>query len=276
MESLSMKILILFLFTTSLTFAATELAKVNSSVITLESFNSKYQENLKFFRYKIPTKKNVLEEMINRDVGVQEAKKLGLDRDPEVIERINTVLYHSLLDKKLASKFDSIQVSNEELENYYKVNPEIRTSHLFVQVRFDATAKQEKDAKEKILKIQAKLNEALRSGKESFSDIARAYSEGVAAPVGGDIDFQTKDKLDPAYYQAAVALKKPGNISNVVRSQFGYHIIKLTAVRDLKDVDRGLYKRLIFDEKRAKLFEDYMEDLRKKATINVRYDLIKE
>ena len=257
-------------------YAATELAKINTDTITLEEFNSKYKENMKFFRYKTPTKKNVLEDMIKRDLGIQEARRLGLDKDPEVIERINTVLYHSLLDKKLATQFDTIQISNEEIEEYYKNNPEIRTSHVFVQVRFDATPAQEKVALEKMKKLQGVLNDALKSGKHTFAEIAHTYSEGVAAAAGGDIDYQTKDKLDPAYYAAAVALKKAGNISPIVRSQFGYHIIKLTGTKEFKDVDRGQYKRIIFDEKRAKIFDAYMDDLKKKAKVSVRYDLLKE
>lgn len=257
-------------------YSATELARINSSVITLETFNNKYKENLKFFRYKSPTKKNILDEMINRDLGIQEARKLGLDKDPEVVERINTVLYHSLLDKKLASKFDTIQISNDEIEGYYKKNPEVRTSHIFVQVRVDATAAQEKAAKDKIKKLQGLLNEGLKGGKQTFAEIARTYSEGVAAPAGGDIDYQTKDKLDPAYYDAAIKLKVGQITPEPVRSQFGYHIIKLTAVKPFKDVDKGQYKRIIFDEKRAKIFEGYMAELRQKAKITVNYDLIKE
>lgn len=257
-------------------YAATELARINENVITLEDFNGKYKENLKFFRYKAPTKKNVLDDMVKRDLGIQEAKKLGLDKDPEVVERINTVLYHSLLDKKLATKFDTIQITNDEIEDYYKKNPEIRTSHIFVQVRFDATPAQEKVALEKIKKIQGILNAALKSGKQTFAEIARTYSEGVAAAAGGDIDYQTKDKLDPVYYQASVDLKKVGNLSGIVRSQFGYHVIKLTGIKEFKEVDRGQYKRIIFDEKRAKIFETYMDDLKKKSKISVHYDLLKE
>jgi peptidyl-prolyl cis-trans isomerase C len=255
--------------------AGTELAKINSTVITLEEFNNKYKENMKFFRYRVPTKKNVLEDMIRRDLAVQEARKMGLDRDPEVIDRINTVLYHSLLDKKLSSKFDSIQITDEEIKAFYKDNPEIRTSHIFVQVRYDASDAQEKAALTKIKRIQTSLNEALKGGKGTFAEIARTQSEGIAAATGGDIDYQTKDKLDPAYYQAATKLKV-GGVSDVVRSQFGYHIIKLTALKDYKDVDKGQYKRLIFDEKRSKIFEAYMDDLKKTSKVSVNYELIKE
>lgn len=257
-------------------YAAAELARINGSVITLEDFNNKYRENMKFFRYKTPTKENVLEDLIRRDLGIQEAKRLGLDKDPEVIDRVNTVLYHSLLDKMLAKKFDAIAISNDEIEEYYKQNPEVRTSHIFVQVRVDATKAQEAAAYKKMLTIKGILDGAMKSGKETFAEIARKHSEGVAAAAGGDIDYQTKDKLDPAYYAAAVALKKPGNLSSILRTQFGYHIIKLTAVKEFKDVDRGQYKRIIFDEKRAKIFEAYMDDLKKKAKISVNYNLLKD
>ncbi len=256
--------------------AATELAKVNGKVITLESFNEKYKENLKFFRYKTPTKKTVLEDMIRRDLGVQEAKRLGVDKDPEVIDRVNTVLYHSLLDKQLAGKFDGIQIADEEVEKYYDANPEIRTSHIFLQLRFDATPAQEAAGMAKMKTILAKVEDEVKGGKKTFAELARTYSEGVAAAAGGDIDYQTKDKLDPKYYETSLALKKVGNISGIIRSQFGLHIIKLTGIKDFKDIDKGHYKRLLFDEKRAKIYDAYMEDLKKKASISVQYNLLKE
>ncbi len=269
-----LKLLTIFLITSS-AFAATELAKINDKVITLEDFNSKYKENLKFFNYKSPTKKNILEDMIKRDLGVQEAKKLGLDKDPAVQERLNTVLYHYLLDKKIAVKFNEIQISDKEVESYYSKNPEIRTSHIFVQVRFDANSAQEKAALEKITKLQTTLKDEMKKGK-TFAEVAHAYSEGVAAATGGDIDYQTKDKLDPAYYDTAVKLGSVGNMSGIVRTQFGYHIIKLTGMREFKDVDKGHYKRIIFDEKRAQIYDAYLDDLKKKAKVSINYNLIKD
>ncbi len=251
---------------------ATELAKINGTTITLEDFDKKYKESLRFFRYKAPTKKNVLDDLIKRELGIQEAKKQNLDKDPDVRERLNTVLYHSLLDKQLASKFDTIQVSDDEIQKFYKANPEVRTSHIFVQVRFDANAAQEREAQEKIKKIEG----FLKKGDKSFAEIARTYSEGVAAASGGDIDYQTKDKLDPVYYNTSVKLGGIGKVSEIVRSQFGYHIIKLTGVKEFKDVDKGAYKRIIFDEKRAQIYDSYMDGLKKSYSVQVNDSLIKE
>jgi peptidyl-prolyl cis-trans isomerase C/peptidyl-prolyl cis-trans isomerase D len=252
---------------------ATELAKINGTVVTLEDFNKKYRENLKFFQFKAPTKKGVLDDLIKRELGIQEARKLGLDKDPDVIDRMNTVLYHALLDKKLSKEFEGIHVTDDEAKSFYSRNPEVRTSHIFVAVRPDATAEQDRKAREKIKKIQ---DEQLKDGKMSFAEVAQRFSEGVAAPMGGDIDYQTRDKLDPTYYDTAVKLKSPGKVSGIIRSQFGYHIIKLTAVRPWEEVDRAQVKRQLFDERRSQIFEQYMRQLRQQAKVSVREELLKD
>lgn len=253
--------------------AATELAKINGTVITFEEFDKRYKENLKFFQFKTPTRKMVLDDLIKRELGIQAAKKMGLDRDPEVIEKMNTVLYHALLDKQLSKEVEKIQISDQDAKEYYEKNPEIRTSHIFVAVKPDATAPERQAALERIKKIQA---EHLKKGKMTFSEIAQRYSEGIAAPMGGDIDYQTKDKLDPDYYAESLKLKTPGKVSGIVRSQFGYHIIKLTAIRPWEEANRVQTKRLLFEERRNQVFEKYMNELRKQSKVTIREDLLKD
>ena len=87
--------------------------------------------------------------------------------------------------------------------------------------------------------------------------------------------YQTKDKLDPAYYEAALKLR-PGKVSGIVRSAFGYHIIKLTAVRPWDEADKAQIKRIIFDEKRNGLFEKYMAQLKSQSKVSTRAELLKE
>lgn len=253
--------------------AATELAKINNQVITLEDFNKRYQENLKFFQANTPTKKGVLDDLIKRELAIQEAKKMGLDKDPEVIDRMNTVLYHALLDKKLSKDFDAIHVSDDEAKAFYAKNPEVRTSHIFVAVAPGAKPDEVAKAKARIQKI---YDEHVRPGKEGFPEIAQHWSEGPAAQMGGDIGYQTKDKLDPKYYEEAVALRSPGKVSGIVRSQFGFHIIKLTAVRAWEDTDRPLVKRLVVEKRREEIFDRYMGQLRNQARVSVHPELLKD
>jgi len=252
--------------------AATELAKVNAVSLSLEDFDKKYKENLKFFQLRAPTKKGVLDDLIKLELGVQEAKRLGLDKTPEVQDRIKMVLYHALLDNQLSKDFESIHVSDDEAKDYYAKNPEIRTSHIFVAVRRGAKPEEDKAALKKITDIR---NKYLKDGKMSFSEVAQRNSEGAAAPMGGDVDFQTRDKLDPAYYASAVKLRK-GQTSDIVRTEFGYHIIKLTDVRPWEDVDKAQIKRLVFDEKRTQIFEHYMTKLKTQAKVTVHPELLKD
>jgi len=256
-----------------LALAATELARINTTVITLEDFNKKYRENLKFYQFRAPTKKGVLDDLIKRELGIQEARKAGLDKDPEIIDRMNTVLYHALLDRKLSKEFEGIHISDDEAKSFYSKNPEIRTSHIFVAVRPDGTAEEKKKAMEKIKEIQ---DTQLKGGKMSFAEVAQRFSEGVAAPMGGDIDYQTKDKLDPTYYETAIRLGSPGKVSSIVQSQFGYHIIKLTALRPWEEADKAQVKRLLFEEKRSQIFERYMGQLRTNSKVSVKNELIRD
>ncbi len=260
----SLFFLLFFLLPT--VYAKTELARVNKTVISVEELNKKFKEGLKLYQFKLPTKAGFLEDLIKRELGIQEAKRLGLDKDPDVQDKMNTLLYHALIEKQLQGEFDKIQISDDEAKGFYSKYPEIRTSHIFVAVRPGATSEEEKKAKKK---IEAIRDDYLKDGKMSFSEVAQRYSEGIAAPVGGDIDYQSRDRLDPIYYDAALKLKNPGKISPIIRTQFGYHIIKLTALKLWEDVDKAQVKRLLFDELRAKVFEKYMNKLKEKAKITI-------
>lgn len=266
-------LLVAITFVANPVFAATELAKINGTVITLEEFNKRYQDNSKFFQFKTPSRKSVLEDLIKRELAVQEAKKMGLDKDPEVIERLNTVLYQALVEKKLAKEFEKIVVTDGEAKGYYSKNPEIRTSHIFVAVRPNASSEEKKKAYTRIKGIQ---DEYLKPGKMSFAEVAQRFSEGPAAPMGGDLDYQSRDKLEPTYYSTAVALGSPGKTSGIVETSFGYHIIKLTAVRPWDEADKARAKILLSEEKKSEIFERYMGDLRAQAKVSVKSDLIKE
>ncbi len=251
--------------------ASTELAKINHTVITLEEFNRRYQENLKFFPLKAPSKKAVLDDLIKRELGVQEAKKQDLDKSPEVADKINTVLFNSLVEKNLTHEIEALRVSDHDAREHYKTAPIIRTSHILVALSPHAALDDQKRALAKIKKIQSELNL-----KKTFAEIAQIYSDGPAAPMGGDIDYQTKDRLDPIYYETALNLKKPGRVSEIVRTPFGYQIIRLTAIKPWEEVDKTQVKRAALEEQKNKIFEKYMSHLRDRAQVSTHPELLSE
>lgn len=79
------------------------------------------------------------------------------------------------------------------------------------------------DAKKRATEVLAKVQE----GKISFEDLAKQYSEDTTSANGGDLGFFSKGQMVKAFEDAALALK-PGEVSGIVQSQYGYHIIKLT------------------------------------------------
>lgn len=258
-------------FLSDAAFAAVELARVNGKVITLEEFNKKYQALLPLYQAKTPSRQTVLEDLIKREVGVQEARRLKLDQDPEVQDEVNAVLYQALLKKQLTKDLEKIQITDTDARASYTKSPDIRTSHIFVAVAPGATKEEESIALKTLKDIQTR---ELSAGK-SFSEVAQKFSEGIAAPMGGDIDYQSKAQLDPTYYNTALALRTPGKVSGIVRSQFGYHIIKLTAIRPWNEVDPAVVKQEIFNSRKQNVFDRYISGLRSKAQIQVKNDLVK-
>lgn len=250
--------------------AGTELAKVNQTVITLEEFNKRYQENLKFFPLKAPPKKDVLEDLIKREVGIQEAKRQELDKNPDVIDRINTILFNALIEKNLSKEVESIHVTDAEAKAYYAKNPLLRTSQIYVGVSLTAKEDDQKAALARIKKIKT---DYLDKGV-SFAEAAQKHSDGPAAPMGGDMDYLSRDRLDPLYYNTALKLEVE-DVSDIIRTPFGYHIIKLTGIRTWEDVDKTLVKRMVFEEQKTKLFNAYMSKLQEQTKVTKNLDLLK-
>jgi parvulin-like peptidyl-prolyl isomerase len=256
-------ILIGFQFFQSSANAATEVARVNDRVITLEQVNELIAANA---RNGIATsKKAAVEELIKHEAGVQEARKIKLDQDPNTVERINNVLFFSLIEKKLGSEFDKITLSDAEAKNWYDRNPEIRTSHIFIALPQEATAEEEQRAAARLNQLAAEI----KAGKISFAEAAQKNSEDPTAALGGDLDYRTKDRLDPNFYRAALKLGKPGDTSGPVRSAFGLHLIRLTGKHSWTEVDRVRVKNIIISEKRQAIVDRYLNGLRQNAKVTL-------
>lgn len=134
----------------------------------------------------------------------------------------------------LESLKKGVQVSEEDLRNHYTQNAarfstpeERRASHILINAPASAPESEKKAAREKADALLAQL----RKNPASFADLARKNSqdEGSAAR-GGDLDFFSRGAMVKPFEDVAYALKQ-GEISDVVTSDFGFHIIQLTGVR---------------------------------------------
>ncbi len=127
-----------------------------------------------------------------------------------------------------------ITLSEDDLRTYYKENlerlagkEERRASHILINATKDAPAADKEKAKARATELLAQV----RKNPASFADVAKKNSDDTgSATAGGDLNFFARGAMVKPFEDAAFALKK-GEISDVVESDFGYHIIQLTDIK---------------------------------------------
>ncbi len=239
-------------------------ATVNGQPIKFSTFDQNYKQNLLVVTEKKITKEKVLTDMINRELGIAKAKKLKLDQDPVVKQKMEDVLFHAMVSKDLEPLLLKITVTDDEVKKYYADHKEYRTAHILLRTKAVPDKEENEAALAKALEI---YNQVIKK-PNTFAEQANKYSQSSTAPNGGDLGFQPAVRYAPEYFDAIKA-KPVGFISTPVKTQFGYHIIKVLGIRDVKEIDSSLYKKMIYDFKRDKIIEDYFSGLRKEGSIKI-------
>ena len=260
-------------------FAAKDpiVAVVDGIKIPLSVFDQEYKQNLLFVSDKPVTKEKVMNDIINRKLGIKKAKKAKLDQDPVVKNKMEEVLYHAQISKDLEDKLLKIQVTDSEVKKYYKKYPEYRTAHILFRVKTVPMKGQLEGATQ----VANKVYETLRKDPSKFSELAGKHSQSSTAKSGGDMGFQPAKRLAPEYFRA-INGQKVGTITPPIRTQFGLHIIKILAVKDAASINESLYKKMVYDQKRDQILDDYFSGLRKNAKVKInkgvlnKYDVLKK
>jgi parvulin-like peptidyl-prolyl isomerase len=246
------------------------LAVVGSKNITVKEFNEKYDEVVKQ-TINPPNKELFLEDLVRYEMGVQEAIKRGMPEDPVVKDRIRQEYYKGLLERELGKRVSEIKVTDKEMQDYYKNNPEIRTSHILVEFRPDATDEQKAAAK----KRAGEIYDEVKKSKRPFEELVGLYSDDVISKrTGGDVGWQSRLTLVPMYYDTALGLKV-GDVKGLIETQYGFHIIKVTGRHGYSDADKRQIRMSVFNEKRKEIFDQYFAKLKKQYPVKVNKGLLK-
>lgn len=269
------KWILLVLFFSLTSFAqkndATVVATVGSKKITLGEFNKKYNEVTSQVLANPPSKKVFLEELIRYEMGVQEARKRGFEKDPIVQERINQEIYKAFLEKELGKKVENSTVTEAEMKAWYANNPQIRLSDILIEVKPGATAAQREEARKRGNEILKEV----RVSKRPFEELVRLYSDDITTKnLGGDVGWQSRVSLVPEYYEAATDLKVGEISSALVETAFGFHIIKLTGRRSYDDANKREIRMAVYDVKRKAVFDAFFNQIRKNYKVNVNSSLV--
>ncbi|MDD4879620.1 MAG: peptidylprolyl isomerase [Candidatus Omnitrophica bacterium] len=244
-------------------------AEIGNEKITLDDVNDMMKAVPEQYQAVAQTHKDMLlDSMINQKLLYAEASKLNFDRDPGVQKQLDDIKKEIIIKAYLKKEIEEkVKVTDEDAKKYYDANkdkfkePEkIKVSHILVD--------SEAEAKD----ILAKLK-----GGADFAALAKEKSKDPSKDKGGEVGLLSKGQTVPEFEQAAFALQ-PGQLSGVVKTQFGYHIIKVDekqpektmAYNDIKDQ----LKQMLLSDKQRESFEALLKDLRDKNKVTVYKDVL--
>jgi peptidyl-prolyl cis-trans isomerase C len=229
--------------------------------------------------------KGIMEPYKDKEEFDKALKARGLTED-ELKESIKVDLTaKKLINDQVRGK---VKITDEDVKKYYESNKKkflrpdaFRASHIFIAIYppelvKKSTEKELHARQEELDKVaEKKINGILKELKAGgdFSELAKKHSHDAgSAPKGGDLDFIYKGVFDPEF-DAAISKMKPGEISDVVKTSYGYHIIKLVEIKPAEqasyaEMEVAIQKHL-FMEKAQEKVGHYLQGLRKKAKIEI-------
>jgi peptidyl-prolyl cis-trans isomerase C len=207
----------------------------------------------------------------------EEAFKKALEARSMSIDRLrDDARVDMVISRLVEGEVASAQApSDADCKEYYDKNPDrfklgeaVRASHILILADEKADEAAKKQARAKIEAI----NKRVKAG-EDFAKLAQENSQDGSAAQGGDLDFFGRGRMVPPFEQAAFALK-PGEVSDIVTTQFGYHIIKVTERRDSSTIpyDDRLQERLkqiLIEQRKQEKAASFVSSLKQKSKIEV-------
>ena len=262
-------------------------AKVGSNTITLGQFEGEInsQNPLIRSRYNSQDQKvKLLESMVEREAMVMEAKRLGLDKDPEVMDGFKKILARHLVNAEFNQKrAKQVDVTDAEIDSYYKENadryhaPEkVRVHQIFFKGPA-ADPKARKEAKKRAEDIFKQLK-AQASDRRVFLDVAREKSEDEATKaIAGDMNFKSREQLEQEvgkkFAEAAFALTQVNDLSATVEEEKGFHLLRLSgkqAAIDLPlDKVKGQIRTTLIARARSDAYRKYVEEVKQRFSVQL-------
>jgi peptidyl-prolyl cis-trans isomerase C len=233
------------------------LAKVNGSEIRLSDLKLAEEELGPSLAQMDPATKdeNVLSFLIDMKIVAKAAEAKNIENDEDFKTRLafarNRLLMDNLLavEGKAATTDEAMKKVYEDAAKQISGEQEVHARHILVETEDEAKA----------------VEDELKKGAD-FAELAKKKSKDPGASDGGDLGFFTKDQMVPEFSAVAFALE-PGKISDPVKSQFGWHIIKVEEKRNRKAPDFEQVKGQIETYVTRKAQADYVAKLREAAKV---------
>ena len=249
-----------------------ELVRINDRVITLSEFEREMEQLPPALKTLVITDKGrreFLQKLIERELLLQEGVKKGFDRDEEILRKVEQfkegLIIEGLTQKLCAGKDE---VSDKEVETYYRGNKKefflgerVRVRHIMVKTMSEAQ------------EIKRRLNEG-----EDFITLAKQYSIWPSKQNGGDLGYITRGMVDKSFEDAAFSLKRRGEVSGIVKTKLGFHIIRLEDRQGphqlaFAEVQEEI-RKFLREKKRTEILTAHLKALREGAQISINEQLL--
>ena len=247
-------------------------------------------------------KNETLENLINRELLYQEGKKTGIEIESQAVEKefgnlkkqfsseeefrkalteihlSETAMKNELKKRLTIQQFiedkvvKKIVVSEKETKTYYDENPaffkkpeQVRASHILIKIETPADDSKKTDARKKIQEIRQRLQKG-----EDFAELAKKFSDCPSGANGGDLGYFSRGQMVEPFEKAAFSMK-PGEMSDIVETRFGFHLIKVVDKQAAATLDYEATKekisRYLKNMKVQQEVDRLIEKLRAKAEI---------
>jgi len=184
-------------------------------------------------------------------------------------------LQRALTIQRLADHLlEAIEVTDAEMQQFYTQHPEqfqspeqVQARHILIKVATDADEAAKAQARAKIAALQKRLADG-----EDFATLARDHSEGPSNVRGGDLGYFMRGQMVAPFENAAFALAV-GEVSDIVETPFGYHLIQVTDRRPAEAVDfesaKPQIRQKLVEGKGREAISQHLQDLRARAQVQI-------
>jgi len=247
--------------------------------------------------YESLSKSDIINQLIERKIVLQEAKKLKIDvEDRELEQKLKEISEHfftedfkdvlrsnlitfndwkkemkeqMIFEKVVSQLVGNIEIPDSDIKKYYyanlknfKYNEMVHAYQILVKTNTEIT----------------EIKRDLDNG-ESFERLARIKSISPEGKNGGDLGYFTRDEMPPEIVNVVFNLPI-GKISDIVKTDYGYHIFKVVdkkkgGIKSLSEVKEEIIEKLKLDKKN-KFFKDWIKGLREKADVKIKKDYMEE
>jgi peptidyl-prolyl cis-trans isomerase C len=244
----------------SLSHAADDkvLATVNGESISEKDLDRFVSQNAKGNKGQI-NRQQVLNEMISRELVYQDALKQGLDKDPEVLKKLEAIKVNLILGAAMENIMSKPAIKDSELKSMYDEKlaefnvKEFKARHILLKNKSDA---------EKV------ITELDMGG--DFAELAKKKSTGPSGKNGGDLGWFAPQQMVPEFSTAVGKMEKGSYTKQPVQTQFGWHVIKLEDTRQAEAPSFEQVKPQLQKVVQQRRVNDYLQSLKDKANIEVK------